>query len=136
MLNMANTYTQIYIQIVFAVQGRSNLIRKDHKEELHKYITGIIRNRGQKLLAINSMPDHTHILTGMKPTIALSDLVRDIKSSSSRYINEKRWVRAESQLAGRVWGLFVWSFTVEPGHKIYSGSRKASRKEVVPGRIF
>ncbi len=58
---MANTYTQIYIQVVFAVQGRLNLIKKDNKEELHKYITGIIRNKKQKLIAINSMPDHNHI---------------------------------------------------------------------------
>jgi REP element-mobilizing transposase RayT len=84
---MANTYTQIYIQIVFAVQGRYNLIDKKHKEELHKYITGIIRKRGQKLLAINCMPNHTHIFIGMKPAISLSDLVRDIKSISSGFIN-------------------------------------------------
>jgi len=90
---MANTYTQIYIHIVFAVQGRQNLIKKEHKEELHKYITGIIQNKGQKLIAINSMPDHMHIFIGMKPTAVLSDLVRDVKNNSSTFINEKRWVR-------------------------------------------
>jgi len=93
---MANTYTQIYIQVVFdAVQGRYTLIRKGYKEELHKYITGIIRNKKQKLIAINSMPDHNHIFIGMKPSIALSDLVRDIKNSSSTFINEKKWVRGK-----------------------------------------
>ena len=92
---MANTYTQIYIQIVFAVQGRYNLIRKEYKEELHKYITGIIRNKKQKLIAINSMPDHAHIFIGMKPSIALSDLVRDIKNNSSTFINEKNWVKGK-----------------------------------------
>jgi len=92
---MANTYTQIYIHIVFAVQGRQNLITKEHKEELHKYITGIVQNKGQKLIAINSMPDHVHIFIGMKPTVALSDLVRDIKNNSSSFINEKRWVRGK-----------------------------------------
>jgi putative transposase len=92
---MANTYTQIYIQVVFAVQGRQNLIKKEHKEELHKYITGIISNKGQKLIAINCMPDHTHIFMGVKPTIALSDLVRDIKNNSSTFINSKRWVRGK-----------------------------------------
>ena len=92
---MANTYTQIYIQVVFAVQGRYNLIPKQHKEELHKYITGIIRNKNQKLIAINSIPDHIHIFIGMKPNIALSDLVRDIKNNSSRFINEKRWMRGK-----------------------------------------
>ncbi len=92
---MANTYTQIYIQIVFAVQGRYNLIRKEHKGELQKYITGIIRNKKQKLIAINSMPDHMHVFIGMKPSIALSDLVRDIKNNSSTFINEKKWLRSK-----------------------------------------
>jgi REP element-mobilizing transposase RayT len=92
---MANTYTQIYIHVVFAVQGRQNLLRKENKEELHKYITGIIRNKKQKLIAINSMPDHVHILIGLKPSIALSDLVRDIKNNSSTFINEKKWVRGK-----------------------------------------
>ena len=90
---MANTYTQIYIQIVFAVKGRLNLIPQKHKEELHKYITGIITNRGQKLLAINCMPDHTHVFVGMKPNVCISDLTRDIKSGSSKFIKEKAWIR-------------------------------------------
>ena len=92
---MANTYTQIYIHVVFAVQGRQNLIPKEHKEELHKYITGIVQNKKQKLIAINCMPDHSHIFIGMKPSIALSDLVRDIKNNSSAFINEKKWVRGK-----------------------------------------
>ena len=92
---MANTYTQIYIHVVFAVQGRQNLISKEHKEELHKYLTGIVQNKGQKLIAINSMPDHVHVFIGMKPNIALSDLVRDIKNNSSGFINEKKWVRGK-----------------------------------------
>ncbi|MCA1818316.1 MAG: IS200/IS605 family transposase [Acidobacteria bacterium] len=92
---MANTYTQIYIQVVFAVSGRQNLLSKEHKEELHKYITGIVTNQGQKLIAINSMPDHVHILLGLKPDSALSELVRDIKASSSKFINERRWVRGK-----------------------------------------
>jgi putative transposase len=89
---MANTYTQIYVQVVFAVQGRQNLIRPERKEELHKYITGIVTRQGQKLLAIHCMPDHTHILLGLKPSIALSDLVREIKTGSTNHINENRWV--------------------------------------------
>ena len=91
---MANTYTQIYIHIVFAVKGRLNLIPQNNKEELHKYITGIITNRKQKLLAINCMPDHTHIFIGVKPNICISDLVRDIKSGSSKFIKEKQWVKS------------------------------------------
>ena len=89
---MANTYTQIYIHVVFAVQGRQNLILPDRKEELQKYIGGIITRQGQKLLAIHCMPDHTHILLGMKPSMALSDLVGDIKTGSTNHINENRWV--------------------------------------------
>lgn len=92
---MANTYTQIYIQVVFAVSGRLSLLCKEHKEELHKYITGIVTNQGHKLIAINSMPDHVHILLGLKPDTALSELVRDIKASSSKVINERRWVRGK-----------------------------------------
>jgi REP element-mobilizing transposase RayT len=90
---MANTYTQIYIQVVFAVEWRQCLITPEHKEELHKYITGIVRNDSQKLIAINSMPDHMHILIGLRPDIALSDLVRDIKANSSRFINDEGWLR-------------------------------------------
>ena len=86
---------QIYIQIVFAVSGRENLIRSEHKEELHKYITGIVSNQQQKMIAINSMPDHVHILVGLKPDLALSVLVREIKASSSRFINEHRWLKGK-----------------------------------------
>jgi len=89
---MASTYTQIYIQIVFAVQGRQSLIRPQHNDELQKYMTGIISGKGQKLIAINNMPDHFHILLGQKPNVALSDLVRDIKAGSSGFINDRRWV--------------------------------------------
>ena len=92
---MANTYSQIYIQIVFTVKGRENLIKKANREELHKFITGIVSNREQKLLAIFAMPDHVHILVGMKPNIALSDLVRDIKSGSSKFINDSKWVNGK-----------------------------------------
>jgi len=89
---VANTYTQIYIQVVFAVEGRQNLIRPEHKEELQKYITGIVSAKGQKLLAIHCMPDHTHILVGLKPNIALSDLVGEIKTGSTNFINRNKWV--------------------------------------------
>src|SRR5690606_20224593 len=92
---MANTYSQIYLQIVFAVKGRENLIHHNRKEELYKYITGIVTNEGQKLIAINGMPNHIHILVGLKPSKSLSDLVRDIKANSSRFINEKRWVNGK-----------------------------------------
>jgi REP element-mobilizing transposase RayT len=92
---MPNTYTQIYIQIVFAVKGRENLISKSHREELHKYITGIVQKREQKMLSIFCMPDHTHLLVGLKPSIAISDLTRDIKAGSSNFINDKKWVKGK-----------------------------------------
>jgi len=90
---MANTYSQIYIQIVFAVQGRQNLIRPERKEELQKYMSGIVTRQGQKLIAIHCMPDHTHLLIGLRPNLALSELVGDIKTGSTNHINEQQWVR-------------------------------------------
>ena len=92
---MANTFTQIYIHIVFTIQGRSNLISNNHKEELHKYVTGIIRKKKQKLLAIHCMPDHIHLFINTSPDITISDLVRDIKTNSSRFINTKKWMRGK-----------------------------------------
>jgi len=91
--SMANTFSQIYIQTVFAVSNRMSLITPTFKEDLYKYIAGIVRNQGQKLISINGMPDHAHILIGLKPSMALADLVRDIKADSSAYINKNRWVR-------------------------------------------
>lgn len=86
---MPNTYTQIHLQFVFAVKYRKAMIQSTWKEELHKYITGIVQAHNHKLLAINSMPDHIHILVGMRPTQSISDLMQDIKSNSSKWINEK-----------------------------------------------
>ena len=106
---MANTYSQIYVHIVFTVQGRLNLIPKQNREELHKIMTGIITKRNQKLISIFAMPDHVHILVGLKPNMAVSDLVRDIKAGSSNYINKKRWVK----------GKFSW----QKGHGSFSHSK-------------
>ena len=92
---MPNTYSQIYIQIVFTVKGRHNLIAKSNREELHKYITGIVGNRNQKLLSIFAMPDHIHLLVGLKPNISISDLVRDIKAGSSKFINDSKWINGK-----------------------------------------
>lgn len=92
---MPNTYCQLYIQIVFAVQFRENVIKPTFKEELQKYMNGIITNRNQKLFAINCMPDHTHIFVSMKPSISISDLVQDIKAGSSGFINEKKWIKGK-----------------------------------------
>lgn len=89
---MANTYTQIHIQVVFAVKNRIGLIQSVWKDELYKYITGIVQAHHHKLLAINGMPDHVHILLGMRPTQSLAELMQDIKGSSSKWINEKKLV--------------------------------------------
>ncbi|WP_375586180.1 IS200/IS605 family transposase [Cyclobacterium xiamenense] len=88
-----STYSQIYIQVIFAVKGRTSLIGASWEEEFFKYITGIITNKDQKLLAINGMPDHIHILIGMKPACCLSDLVREVKKASNAFVKEKKFVK-------------------------------------------
>ena len=105
---MANTYTQIHIQAVFAVQNRQSLINSQWKDELYKYMTGIIQNYEQKVLQINGMPDHIHILFGMRPTQALSELMKQLKQDSSRWLNEKYLLREKfSWQAG--YGAFSYS---------------------------
>ncbi len=89
---MANTYTQLLIQLVFAVKYRESLIHESIREEVEKYITGIVQNNGHKMLAIYCMPDHCHILVGLNPKQSISDLVRDIKANSSKWINEQQWI--------------------------------------------
>ena len=89
---MADTYTQIYIHIVFSVKSRQFLIPKQHKSELHGYIMGIMKKKKQTVIQINSMPDHIHILVGITPDTTISDLVRDIKANSTKFINRKQWV--------------------------------------------
>lgn len=113
---MPNTYSQIYIQIVFAVKGRRHFVRESFREELQKYIAGIIANKKQKLYAIYCMPDHTHILVSMKPDIAVSDLVRDIKSNSSSFVKEENWINSP----------FSW----QEGFGAFSSSKSQS-KDVV-----
>ena len=105
---MANTYTQIHIQAVFAVQNRHCLIDKVWKDELHKYMTGIIQNYDHKVLQINGMPDHIHILFGMRPTQSLSDLMQKVKQDSSKWINKNRFIKGKfSWQAG--FGAFSYS---------------------------
>ncbi|HAO22115.1 MAG TPA: IS200/IS605 family transposase [Desulfobacteraceae bacterium] len=92
---MAGTFSQIYIQVVFAVKGRENLIGKSWKDELHKYIAGIIKGKEQKPIIVNGMPDHIHAFIGLRPSMAISDLVRDIKNNSSNFINKMKFVRGK-----------------------------------------
>jgi putative transposase len=105
---MAGTYSQIYIQIVFAVKGRQNLISRDWKSELNKYIAGIINGKGQKSIIVNGMPDHIHAFIGLRPSIAIADLVRDIKNNSSNFINDNKWIN----------GKFSW----QTGYGVFSYS--------------
>ena len=90
---MANTYSQIYLQFVFAVQGRKCLVPKEHKEELHKYMTSLVQAREAKLLAVHCMPDHTHLFVGYKPSVLISDFVKEIKVQSNEFITSKKWIR-------------------------------------------
>ncbi len=90
---MANTYTQIHVQFVFAVKFRQSLIHLSWKDELYKYMTAIIQNAGHKLLIVNGMPDHTHILVGMRPTQSISDLMKHVKGDSSTWINDRRFLQ-------------------------------------------
>jgi len=105
---MAGTFSQIYIQAVFAVKGRENLIRREWKDELHKYIAGIIKGKDQKSIIVNGMPDHIHAFIGLRPSMAISDLLRDIKNNSSNFINDKKWVRGKFSWQGG-YGAFSYS---------------------------
>lgn len=105
---MANTFSQIYLQFVFAVKNRQNLVPKQHKEELHKYITGLVQNRKAKMLAVHCMPDHIHIFTGFKPVMSISDFVKEIKVESNEFINTKEWIA----------GKFAW----QEGYGVFSYS--------------
>jgi putative transposase len=107
---MANTYTQIHIQTVFAVKNRASLITPAWKHELYKYITAIIQNNGHKLLSINGVADHIHILFGMRPDQALSDLMQHVKQDSSKWINQRGFVR----------GRFSW----QEGYGAFSYSKR------------
>ena len=92
---MPGTFSQIYIQIVFAVKGRENLISKSWKDDVHKYIAGIIKGKEQKPIIVNGMPDHIHAFVGLKPSMLISDLVRDIKNNSSNFINDHKFVKGK-----------------------------------------
>lgn len=92
---MANTFSQIYLQFVFAVKHRYNLIPKAHKEELHKYITGLVQNRKAKMISVHCTPDHTHLFVGFKPSVLIADFVKEIKVESNEFINKKNWIRGK-----------------------------------------
>ena len=92
---MPNTYSQIYIQYVFAVQGRQNQLLKPWRDEVFKYISGIIKEKNQKPIIVNGVADHVHVFVGIKPSMNISNLVRDIKNSSSKFINEQKFIKSK-----------------------------------------
>ena len=92
---MPGTFSQIYIQVVFAVKGRENFIVKPWRDDLHKYIAGIIKGKEQKSIIVNGVADHIHCFVGLKPSMTISDLVRDIKNNSTNFINEKKLVKGK-----------------------------------------
>ncbi|MEA3391666.1 MAG: IS200/IS605 family transposase [Candidatus Marinimicrobia bacterium] len=106
---MANTYSQIYIQVVFAVKYWETLIKDKYRVELEKYITGIVKNNNSKLLAIYCNPDHTHVLIGLNPDVSVSEISCNIKANSSRWINQNKWYK----------GTFRW----QTGFGVFSYSR-------------
>ena len=107
---MANTFTQIYLQFVFAVQDRTSLILPEWKDDLYKYITGIIQNNDHKLIAINGMPNHIHIFVGYKPQQLIPDLLQDVKGNSSKWINEQGYLLGKFKWQ-EGYGAFSYSYS-------------------------
>lgn len=104
---MAGTYAQIYIQYVFAVKGRQNLLQLPWRIEVFKYISGIIEAKRQKSIIVNGVTDHVHVFVGLKPSMNISDLIRDIKNNSSKFINQQGWVKGKFFFGKRATGLFL-----------------------------
>jgi len=125
---MPGTFSQIYIQVVFAVKGRDSLIQPSWEEELYKYLTGIVRNKEQKMLAINGMPDHIHFLIGMKPSCCLSDLVREVKKSSNEFIREKKFSKYKFQWQ-EGYGAFLYSHSSLDNAIAYINNQKIHHKK-------
>ncbi len=123
----AGTFSQIYIHIIFAVKGRDSLIKKEWEEELYKYITGIVQNKGQKMLAINGMPDHIHFFLGMKPSCCLSDLVREVKKSSNTFIKEKGFSKYKFEWQ-EGYGAFSYSHSALDNVIAYVNNQKEHHK--------
>src|SRR6187551_61754 len=126
---MSNTYTQIHIQAVFAVKSRIGLIQLDWEHELYKYISGIVSNQGHKLLAINGMPDHIHVFFGMRPLQSLSELMQDIKGSSSKWINEKGFVKGRFEWQ-EGYGAFSYAKAQVPAVINYIQNQKIHHKKI------
>ena len=124
----AGTYSQIYIHIVFAVKYRQRLIDSRWEADLYKYITGIVQRRGQKMLAVNGMPDHIHIFIGMKPSCCLSDLVRDIKKTSNSFIKDNHYCKCPFEWQSG-YGAFSYGHSSLSNVINYINNQKAHHKK-------
>ncbi len=92
---MPGTFTQLYVQCIFAVKGRQKLLNKTWREDVFKYMAGILTNKGQKPIIINGVEDHVHLLIGLTSSVSISELIRDVKNNSSQFINNHNWVRGK-----------------------------------------
>lgn len=128
MILMANTYTQIHIQFVCAVKYRAALIQKEWKNELHKYITGIVQSNNHKMLQVNSMPDHIHVLVGVRPSQSISSLVQHVKAETSKWIKDKRFCNA-SFAWQEGYGAFSYSKSHVPDVIRYIQNQQAHHKK-------
>jgi REP element-mobilizing transposase RayT len=133
---MAGTYSQIYIHVVFAVQGRQNLLAKPWRDEVFKYTAGIVKNKGQKPIIINGVEDHVHAFLGLKPSIALSDLVRDInKEQLNKFHQQEQVSEGTIQLAGRVRRILLQPFANWKRVRLHPESGKTPRQTDLQGRV-
>jgi len=107
---MPGTYSQIYIQLIFSVKGRQNHISEEFKQDLQTYMGGIIQGKYVELIAVYCMPEHTHIFISLKPMIAISELVREVKISSTKFINEKQWLKGKFAWQ-EGFGVFSYSYS-------------------------
>ena len=125
---MANHYTQLHIQLIFAVKYREALIRPEWESDLYKYITGIIQSREHKMLAINGMPDHVHIFIGLNPNESISDLIRETKKASTNFIKENKFTKHRFQWQGG-YGAFSYSHSAIDNVVKYIRNQKEHHKK-------
>ena len=125
---MANTYTQIHVQLVFAVKFRNAVISEDWEDRLFMYITGIVQQNGHKVIIINGMPDHVHLLVGLRPNQSLSDLLQDVKGSSSKWINNQKLTRQKFP-SQEGYGAFSYSKSQLPAVVNYIKNQKVHHKK-------
>ncbi|OOG76843.1 IS200/IS605 family transposase [Algoriphagus sp. A40] len=126
---MAGTFHQIYLQYVFAVKRRENLLLKPWREDIFKYISGIITNKGQKSIIVNGVSDHVHVFVGLNPSHNVSDLIRDIKNNSSNFINDQKFVKGKFNWQDG-YGVFSYSHSqIDNVYKYIANQEKHHRKK-------